>query len=135
MKAIDDLSEKAQRFLATATKAIEIGDYDSCASRCYYAMFFMAEAALLTKGLTASSHKGVLSLFSQHFVRAGIFPRSMGRLLNDAYDKRVIGDYGIGLMLDPNEVQQLLIDAQAFVQSVSAYLEQWKQNQETNSVN
>ncbi|RMH10303.1 MAG: HEPN domain-containing protein [Armatimonadetes bacterium] len=46
MKAIDDLLEKAQRFLATAAKAIEIGDYDSCASRCYYAMFFMAEAAL-----------------------------------------------------------------------------------------
>jgi uncharacterized protein (UPF0332 family) len=89
-------------------------------------MFFLAEAALFTKGLSASSHKGVLSMFSQHFVRTGLFPREMGRLLNDAYDKRIVGDYGIGLTLAAEEVQQLLTDARAFVQTVSEYLADWK---------
>ncbi|RLA93522.1 MAG: hypothetical protein DRG69_06965, partial [Deltaproteobacteria bacterium] len=61
MKEIKDLIRKAEKFLTTAEHTLNIGDYDSCVSRCYYAMFFMAEAALLTKGLTASSHKGVIS--------------------------------------------------------------------------
>lgn len=126
MNAIDELTEKANRFLRTAEIALELGDFDSCVSRCYYAMFFLAEAALFTKGLSASSHKGVLSMFSQHFVRTGMFPREMGRLLNDAYDKRIVGDYGIGLTLAAEEVQQLLTDARAFVQAVSEYLADWK---------
>jgi len=57
MREQDELKAKAERFLKTAQKALEIGDFDSCVSRCYYSMFFVAEAALLTKGLTASSHK------------------------------------------------------------------------------
>jgi len=126
VNAIDELTEKANKFLRTAEIALELGDFDSCVSRCYYAMFFLAEAALFTKGLSASSHKGVLSMFSQHFVRTGMFPREMGRLLNDAYDKRIVGDYGIGLTLAAEEVQQLLTDARAFVQAVSEYLADWK---------
>ena len=67
MKEIRDLIKKTEKFLSTAEHALSIGDYDSCVSRCYYAMFFMAEAALLTKGLSASSHKGVISMFGRHF--------------------------------------------------------------------
>ena len=79
MKEITDLVSKAEKFLKTAEAALELGDYDSCASRCYYAMFFLAEAALLTKGLRASSHKGVISLFGEHFVKPGIFGREYGK--------------------------------------------------------
>ncbi len=45
MKEFEDLIKKAERFLHTAEYILSTADYDSCASRCYYAMFFMAEAA------------------------------------------------------------------------------------------
>jgi uncharacterized protein (UPF0332 family) len=64
MKEIIDFIEKAERFLRTAKHALNTRDYDSSVSRSYYAMFFMAEAVLLTKGLTVSSHKGAISLGS-----------------------------------------------------------------------
>jgi uncharacterized protein (UPF0332 family) len=83
MKEIADLMDKAHKFLKTAEAALASGDYDSCVSRCYYAMFFMAEASLLTKGLRASSHKGVLSLFGEHFVKTGLFRRELGRMLSE----------------------------------------------------
>ncbi|MDY6966818.1 MAG: HEPN domain-containing protein [Halobacteriota archaeon] len=47
MKEIEDLIKKAERFLRTAELILDDGDYDSCVSRCYYAMFFMAEAILI----------------------------------------------------------------------------------------
>ncbi|HIE29493.1 TPA: HEPN domain-containing protein [Candidatus Poribacteria bacterium] len=97
MKEISDFIKKAEKFLSTAKHVLSIGDYDSCVSRCYYAMFFMAEAALLTKGLSASSHKGVISLFGKRFVKTEIFERELGKALNDAYDKRLVGD----LVFDP----------------------------------
>ena len=51
-------------------------------------MFLMAEAALLTKDLSSSSHKGVISLFGEHFAKTGILESHMGRTLNYAYEKR-----------------------------------------------
>lgn len=123
MSAMHDLIAKAERFLRTAEKAIELGDYDTCASRCYYVMCYLAEAALLAKGMTASSQKGVITLFGQHFVKTGIFPRELGKALSEAYDKRLIGDYATGLALSREEVEELLLTARRFVQQVNEYLQ------------
>jgi len=122
---IRDLTDKADKFMITAEQALNIEDYDSCASRCYYAMFFMAEAALLTKNLTASSHKGVISLFGEHFVKTKIFERNLGKALSDAYDKRLVGDYGVGFSVTKEEAQNLLETAKDFVQKLKNYLKRW----------
>ena len=125
MKEMEDLIEKAEKFLSTAEHALDIGDYDSCVSRCYYAMFFMAEALLLTKSLSASSHKGVISLLGEHFVKTGIFQRNLGKALNDAYDKRIVGDYGIGFTVTEEEAKDLLETARNFVQKLKNHLKRW----------
>jgi uncharacterized protein (UPF0332 family) len=49
MKALRDFIAKAECFLKSAEQLFEMGDYDSCASRCCYAMFLMAEAALMLR--------------------------------------------------------------------------------------
>jgi len=125
VKEIRDLTEKAEKFLGTAEKALNIEDFDSCASRCYYAMFFMAEAALLTKNLSASSHKGVISLFGEHFVKTKILERNLGKALNDAYDKRLVGDYGVGFSVTKEEAKDLLETAENFVKKLKNYLKKW----------
>jgi uncharacterized protein (UPF0332 family) len=125
---IEILSTKAQTFLRTAERAMSDGDYDSCASRCYYAMFSVAQAALLTKGLRASSHKGVISLFGQHFVKTGILEGHMGRAINYAYDTRLVGDYGVSRSVAQEEAEDLLNAAQDFVEKVKEYLD-WRAEQ------
>ena len=125
MKEIRDLIEKAEKFLSTAENALNTGDYDSCVSRCYYAMFFMAEAVLLTKSLTASSHKGVISLFGEHFVKTKILERNLGKALNDAYDKRLVGDYGVGFTVTEQQAGDLLETAENFVRKLKNYLKKW----------
>jgi len=125
VKEIRDFIEKAEKFLSTAENALNTGDYDSCVSRCYYAMFFMAEAVLLTKSLTSSSHKGVISLFGEHFVKTKILERNLGKALNDAYDKRLVGDYGIGFTVTEQQAGDLLETAQDFVQKLKSYLKKW----------
>ena len=85
----------------------------------------MAEVALLTKDLSASSHKGVMSLFGEHFIKTGIFDRDLGKALSDAYDKRLIGDYGIGFILTEEEARDMLETAKNFVQKLKNYLKRW----------
>ena len=125
MKEIRDLIEKAEKFLITADQALKIEDYDSCVSRCYYAMFFVAEAVLLTKSLAASSHKGVISLFGEHFVKTGILERDLGKALSDAYDKRLVGDYGVGFTVTEQQARDLLQTGHNFVQKLKNYLKKW----------
>jgi uncharacterized protein (UPF0332 family) len=85
-------------------------------------MFLMSEAALLTKGLRASSHKGVIALFGEHFVKTGIFEKQLGKALNDAYDKRLVGDYAVGFTIESEEAVGLLKTARDFVQKLKIFL-------------
>lgn len=116
------LLERAHKYLKSADLLINVGDYESSVSRAYYAMFFAAEAVLLTKGLSPSSHGGVLSVFGEHFVKTGIFPRTLGKALNRAYSKRQLGDYEHRFVISAREAKEVLADADGFVNKITAYL-------------
>jgi uncharacterized protein (UPF0332 family) len=85
--------------------------------------FLMAEASLLTKGLRASSHKGVISLFGEHFVKPGVFRRELGRMLSEAYDRRLRGDHAIGFDIEEEEARNIRDEARGFLEEVRKYLE------------
>jgi uncharacterized protein (UPF0332 family) len=122
VKEIRDFINKAEKFMATAEQALDIEDYDSCVSRCYYEMFFMTEATLLTKGITAYSHKGVINEFREHFIKTKVLERELGKALNDAYDKRLIGDYGVGFTVTKQQAESLFRTAQDFVSKLKDFL-------------
>jgi uncharacterized protein (UPF0332 family) len=122
VKEIRDFINKAEKFMDTARQALGIEDYDSCVSRCYYAMFFMAEAALLTKGISAYSHKGVINKFGEYFIKTKSLERELGKALNDAYDKRIIGDYGVGFTVTKQQAEGLFETAQDFVSKLKDFL-------------
>ena len=116
------LIERARKYIQSAGMLLESGDYESSVSRAYYAMFFSAEAALLCKDLSSSSHGGVLSTFGEHFVKTGIFPKTMGRALNRAFGKRQLGDYEHRFVISRKDAQEVLKDAISFVDEVARYL-------------
>lgn len=122
MKEINSLMQKAQRYLKSAKLLSNDGDYESAVSRIYYAMFYAAQAALLTKKLTFSSHKGVISAFGENFVKTGTFPKDMGKELNRAFEKRQLGDYEYVFVIGQDEAKQLLISGKNFVDNISTWL-------------
>lgn len=123
------LSSKAETFLGSAAQLLSTGDYDSCASRCYYAMFLMAQAALITKNLSSSSHRGVISLFGEHFAKTGVLDSYLGRALSFAYGKRIVGDYGVSVSIAQDEAEHLLETARDFVGKVRDYLSEWAEQE------
>ncbi len=122
MKEIDSLLKRARRYVKSAGILLKEGDYESSVSRTYYAMFYCAQAMLLTKDLSFSSHKGVISAFGEHFVKAGVFPREMGRELNRAFEKRQIGDYEYTFVISRTEAEELLDNGGSFVDRIAQHL-------------
>jgi uncharacterized protein (UPF0332 family) len=49
----------------------------------------------------------------------------LGKALNDAYDERLIGDYGVGFTVGEEEAKDLLETAQNFVKILKNYLKKW----------
>ncbi|HCO96071.1 MAG TPA: HEPN domain-containing protein [Phycisphaerales bacterium] len=123
MNQIQALIEKARRYLRSAELLIHDGDYDSAVSRSYYAMFYSAEAALLKKEMTFSSHKAVISAFGQYFVKTGIFDKRMGRDLNIIFGERQLGDYESNFSISEDNARHVLQTAQGFVDRIAAWLE------------
>jgi uncharacterized protein (UPF0332 family) len=89
-------------------------------------MFYSAEATLLTKSLSFSSHRGVISAFGEHFVKTDIFPREMSRELNRAFEKRQLGDYEYTFVISKDEAEEILDKGKQFVEKVIQYLKKNK---------
>ena len=71
----------------------ENGDFDSAASRLYYAMFFVAEALLATRDLTFTSHRAVISAYGQNFAKTKELDPKFHQALVNAFSQRQLGDY------------------------------------------
>ena len=122
MKEIESLVKRANKYLRSAEMLFEEGDYESSVSRIYYAMFYCTQALLLTKRLSYSSHKAIISAFGEHFVKTGIFPREMGRELNRAFEKRQLSDYAHTFVISKEEAKDILEAGKKFIEKVMKYL-------------
>ena len=112
---IGALLHKARRSLQAAKLLSEQGYTDFAASRAYYAMFYAAEALLLDRGLSFSSHAAVIAAFGREIAKAGIMNPRFHRYLIDAQDLRNLGDYGLGPALAPEQAEELLNWAAEFL--------------------
>jgi uncharacterized protein (UPF0332 family) len=88
----------------------------------YYAAFYAALAALLTKRLEYSTHSAVIAFFDKEFIRTGILPKEYSRALHRAFNERQQDDYMPFVEMDPDELQQLLGDVRSMVNGISAYV-------------
>ena len=122
MNEIKTLLARADRYLRSANLLIKDGDYESAVSRSYYAMFFSAEALLLTKRLSFSSHKAVISAFGEHFIKKGIFDKELGKSINRAFQKRQLGDYEYNFVISKDEAKKILLEAKRFVAEIEQYI-------------
>lgn len=122
MKEAASLIQRANKYMDSAEALLERGDYESATSRAYYAMFYSAEAALLTKNLSFSYHKGVVSGFGEHFLKSGVFPEEMGRELNRAFEKRQLADYEYTFVISKEEAAELIKQGKLFVDRIAEYL-------------
>jgi len=122
MKEVESLLERSRKYLKSAKVLLNEGDFESSVSRVYYAMFFSAEALLLDKGLSFSSHKGVISAFGEHFVKTGIFSKEMSKELNRAFQKRQISDYDFSCSISEDDAKTTLEYGNTFVDTVINYL-------------
>lgn len=120
--SVDALLARARELLASAGLLLEHGDTASSVSRAYYAMFMAAEAALLSKGESARSHRGVVAAFGERFVKTRALEKAVGRDLAAAHEQRAAAEYDPTARVPAEEAKRLLRTATAFVDRIETLL-------------
>lgn len=119
---INALLVKAKRSQKAAANLLDDGDIDFSASRSYYSLFYTAEALLLFRGLSFSSHSAVLANFGKEFAKTKDMDVKFHLYLIDAQDKRNIGDYSIARSVSEEEAREMLDWAKEFIEAAENYL-------------
>ncbi|OGO29988.1 MAG: hypothetical protein A2Z16_01660 [Chloroflexi bacterium RBG_16_54_18] len=122
MNEQDLLFKRAQERFKAARILILEDLPNIAASRAYYALFYVAEALLLDRGLTFSSHSAVIAAFGKEFSRTNDLDPKFHRYLIAAQDTRQIGDYGINKDVATNAAEELVEWAEEFFKVAIDYL-------------
>lgn len=117
-----ELVEKAKRSVAAAERLLRDGDFDFAVSRAYYAMFYVAQAMLLSREIRRSKHSGVIAAFQETFVKTGEVDRRFFHLLRDGFEDRAEGDYGFAV-ISQEQAEAGLEAARQFVAEMTRRLQ------------
>jgi len=114
-KEQEALVKKARESLRAARLLLSNDLADFAGSRAYYAMFYLAAALLLEKGLSFSKHGSLIAAFGQHFVKTGEVEAKFHRYLIDAQDNRIVGDYSSTSNLTKTQTATMISQAEEFL--------------------
>jgi uncharacterized protein (UPF0332 family) len=119
---VQALVEKARESEGAASLLRREGYLNFAASRAYYAMFYAAEALLLARGLSFSSHSAVMAAFGREFAKTGSLEPRLHQHLINAFNMRNIGDYDTRASFTGEQVDELLTWAREFIRAAEAFL-------------
>jgi uncharacterized protein (UPF0332 family) len=108
---------------AAAKVMVDNGFIRFSAAQTYYTMFYLAQAMLLSKGLTFSSHSAVVAAYGREFAKTGLLAPKFHRYIIDAEELREVGHYGgVGEEVTDEAALQSFQWAEEFMQAVKGYL-------------
>jgi len=114
---------RAREALDEAGLMFREGHNIATVNRLYYACFYAISALLLTDALSSSKHRGIQSLFNQHYIKTGYLPLSLGVIYNTLFEWRHKGDYDDFIELDITNIKKWLEEALILVNTISQLTE------------
>lgn len=85
-------------------------------------MFTSVQALLLTKNAFSKTHQGAQVKFNELFIKTDLLPLELGKMLNDAFEKRQFGDYDVDAEISESDALKLLENARLFLSKIKIYL-------------
>ncbi len=116
--------EHANESMKAADLLFNNGFIRDAVAKLYYSLLYTVRAMLLTKGLEPKSHEGALRLFSQHFVKQGIFEPEASHVFSRLMKYRQEADYNPSFMFTPEDFIEFKKQAEMVMQRITSRLKQ-----------
>ncbi len=115
--------EKAQRTFEDMEFCANEGKWEAASNRLYYALFHAMSALLISDGYNVKSHRGILAMFGEHYVRTGVFERKDGSLLSDLVIMRDNADYNCFYEADEEKLSPLIVPTKSLIDKIKQYIQ------------
>ncbi|MDY7012509.1 MAG: HEPN domain-containing protein [Cyanobacteriota bacterium] len=106
----------------TAQLLLDNNRYRACISRSYYAIYYATQALLASKNLNSRTHRGLIKLFGQHFIKTGELSTELAKALNNTYELRKLSDYDETCTLTREQARVASDCAKVFVDRAGEFL-------------
>ena len=110
--------QRAEDTLDEAKIMSDASHYNAAINRLYYACYYAVIAALLSKALTATTHAGVKTMFSLHFIVSGVLPKHYGKTFSRLFEMRHSSDYDDFILCDKEMVDEYTPKARELVDGI-----------------
>jgi len=114
--------EKSQKTFFEMEYCIQGNLWNSAANRLYYSMFHAISALLISDGLSVKSHRGVMALFGQNYVKSGLFTKEEGALFSDLVIMRDNADYNCFYEADEEKLRPYVEPARQLINKIKQYI-------------
>ena len=97
--------------------------YNAAINRLYYACFYAVQALLVKHGILSSTHAGVKTMLSLHFVSKGVIDVEYGKTFSRLFEIRHSGDYDDFVYCDKEMIDEYTPKAVAFINKIKELLD------------
>jgi uncharacterized protein (UPF0332 family) len=110
--------EKARSVLEEIKKVMPLELWGIVANRMYYALYYGAIALLISDSHTVGTHRGVISLINQYYVRTGLLTKEEGHLFGQVFAFRQGSDYDDFIDATKEDVVRFFPQVEALVEKI-----------------
>lgn len=114
--------DKAYKTFADMEFCAKEQKWEAATNRLYYALFHAVSALLISGGQNVKSHRGIMSLFGQQYVRTGLFSREDGSLLSDLVIMRDNADYNLFFEASEEKIAPYIEPTRQLIEKIKTHI-------------
>lgn len=114
--------ERAREDLDAAHLLFDAGNYRIANNRAYYAIFHAMRAVLVFDNFDSSKHSGVIAEFRRRYIKEGIFPTEISKMIGSAFTIRNASDYDDMFIASKNDTEEQIDNAEYVYKMIKEYI-------------
>ena len=118
MSHAGDLWTRAVKALQVAKFTVGV-DFDTAASKAYYAAFYAVSALFAVQGQNFTKHTAVEGAVHRDLVKTGAWPPELGEKYSRLVESRILGDYGGSLHVQKERALTAIEHARDILRAVA----------------
>lgn len=117
---------RAEEEFCTADILLGAGQFKASINRSYYSIFHALRSVTALDHFDSGKHSGVIAYFNRHYIKEGVFDKSLSKMIDTAYRLREKADYEDFFTVSREKAQEQLEKAKKVLDSIRPYLkERW----------
>ena len=115
--------DKSKEDLEAAKLLFVNENYRIANNRAYYSIFHALRAVLVFDNFDSSKHSGVIAEFRRRYIKEGVFPIEMSKMIGSAFTIRNASDYDDMFIASKDETAEQIENAEWIYKMINEYIE------------